>query len=237
MGIRTRRWPVALVTLTVLLGMSMTGEGPVEAARPPKESSATCLRLDGTTGPAAIVLDPGHGGGDPGAINENYGLVERDLNLTVALRAGEILASTYGYAVALTRYDNATGLGNSERGEIANACGASVFVSIHFNSSTDTSINYTKTFWGKRRKDEAFSQHMQAVVYAALTDASGQNPSDGGTWQFATGSLLQAQMESTLLETVFLSNDAEAQRLAQDGARIEQIAGAIAAGAAGWIGS
>lgn len=49
----------------------------------------------------------------------------------------------------------------------------------------------------------------------------------------ATGSLLQATMPSTLVESVFLSNDEEAQRLAaSDGARLEQIARAIAGGAA-----
>ncbi len=55
----------------------------------------------------------------------------------------------------------------------------------------------------------------------------------GGVGQFATGSLLQAEMPSTLAETVFLSSDAEAQRIAtDDGARLEQIAQAIARGVA-----
>ena len=231
-----RRWTLTLVVLAILLGLSVIGEGVVGAAKPPQPSASTCLRLDGTTGPARIVLDPGHGGTDPGAV---YGsLVEKDLTLRVALRAGEILTSS-GYSVALTRYDSATTLGNSERGEIANACGAEVFVSVHFNASTNASVNYTQTFWGKRRKDEAFAQHMNGALWPALqADPSGNltNLTNGGTWQFATGSLLQATMPSTLVETVFLSNAAEAQRLSQDGARLEQIAGAIASGAAGWVG-
>ncbi len=233
-----RRWTTTLTALAMLLGLSVLGEGVVAAAKPLKASS-TCYRLDGTSGPATIVLDPGHGGSDPGAINDTYGLIERDLNLVVARRAGELLAATYGYTVALTRYDNATALGNSERGEIANACQAEVFVSVHFNASTDATVNYTQTFWGKRRKDEAFAQHMNAALWPALEyDTGGNltNLTNGGTWQFATGSLLQATMPSTLVETVFLSNAEEAQRLSQDGARVEQIASAIAGGAAEWVG-
>ncbi len=230
-----RRWTTTLALLAMLLGLSVLGEGVVAAAKPPKASS-TCLRLDGTSGPATVVLDPGHGGSDPGAV---YGaLVEKDLNLHVALRAGELLTSS-GYSVALTRYNNETTLGNSERGEIANACQAEVFVSVHFNASTDASVNYTQTFWGKRRKDEAFAQHMNAALWPALQyDAFGNptNLTNGGTWQFATGSLLQATMPSTLVETVFLSNAEEAQRLSQDGARVEQLASAIAGGAAEWVG-
>ncbi len=232
---QSRRWTITLAALAMLLGLSVLAEGVVAAAKPPKASS-TCLRLDGTYGPATIVLDPGHGGTDPGAV---YGsLVEKELNLRVGLRAGELLTSS-GYTVALTRYDNATALGNSERGDIANACQAKVFVSIHFNASTDASVNYTQTFWGKRRKDEAFAQHMNGALWPVLQyDAFGNlnNLTNGGTWQFATGSLLQATMPSTLVETVFLSNAEEAQRLSQDGARIEQIATAIAGGAAEWVG-
>ncbi len=234
MRYQPRRWTTTLALLAILLGLSVLGEGVVAAAKPLKASS-TCYRLDGTSGPATVVLDPGHGGSDPGAV---YGaLVEKDLNLHVALRAGELLTSS-GYSVALTRYNNETTLGNSERGEIANACQAEVFVSVHFNASTDASVNYTQTFWGKRRKDEAFAQHMNAALWPALEyDTAGNltNLTNGGTWQFATGSLLQAEMPSTLVETVFLSNAEEAQRLSQDGARLEQIASAIARGAAGWF--
>ncbi len=112
--------------------------------------------------------------------------------------------------------------------------------SVHFNASTDAGVNYTQTFWGKRRKDEAFAQHMNAAIWPALESDTGgnlTNLTNGGTWQFATGSLLQATMPSTLVETVFLSNNEEARRLAApDGTRLEQIAGAIASGAAGWVG-
>jgi N-acetylmuramoyl-L-alanine amidase len=226
--------------LSVVCALLVATSAPVALAGPPegkgKQSGAECILFDGSVGTAQVVLDPGHGGSDSGAVNGS--LIEKNLNLIVAEESARILS--YDYSVALTRYDNATELGNSERGEIANACGALAFVSIHFNSLSDETVNYTKTFWGKRKKDEAFAQHMNVALWSALEhDSNGEltNLEDGGTWQFATGSLLQAEMQSALLESVFMSNPEEAQRLATvDGARLEQIAQAVADGVATWLG-
>jgi N-acetylmuramoyl-L-alanine amidase len=219
---------VFLLVLLVLGALPIAGGAAAKPSRPGSGTGAACPVASG----AQVVLDPGHGGSDPGAINGS--LVEKDLTLEVARQARSVLQGA-GYTVALTR-DGDVALGNSDRGEIANACGARVFVSIHFNSLTDASVNYTKTFWGKRNKDEAFSQYVNGVVYGELADANGANPSNGGTWQFATGSLLHAEMPSTLVETVFLSNDAEAQRLSDpSGARLAQISQAIADAVTGWL--
>ena len=200
--------------------------GPI--GRAPVVHAASC-----PTGTATVVLDPGHGGADPGASNAAFGLVEKELTLRVAQQAAAVLQGQ-GITVALTRADNATGLGNSARGEIANACGAEVFVSIHFNSSTTAGVNDTKTFWGKKRKDLDFSRHLSGALAPALMP--GTNLTNGGVGQFATGSLLQSTMPGTLAETVFLSNAEEAARLANsDGARVAQIANAIATGVSGWL--
>src|ERR687894_357975 len=77
------------------------------------------------------------------------------------LRAG-------GYTVALTRDDAATGLGNSERGRIANACGALAFVSVHLNSFPEPEPNYVRTFWGIAGKDLAFAETIHAALAAQL---------------------------------------------------------------------
>ncbi len=171
-------------------------------------------------GGAQVVLDPGHGGGDSGAYNSTYKLTEKDLTLDIAYRTQGIL-QTAGYSVALTRYGD-TGLGNSERGEIANACGALVFVEIHLNGSSDPSVDYTQTFWGKKRKDLAFSQTMSGAL-------SSLGIPNNGVGQFANGGLLQATMPSTLVEAVFLTNNDEAAWLSA-GTRQGEIAQAIASG-------
>lgn len=179
------------------------------------------------TGSAQIVLDPGHGGSDPGAVNASYELYERDLNLNIATDVAEILTDTRGYRVALTRDDNDTELANSERGEIANMCKAVVLVEIHLNASTDPGINYSQTFWSEKEKDLAFSLVMnRALVPLGLP----LHEVD----RFDNGGLLRAKMPSILVESVFMSNPHEAQRLA-DGTRQDEIAEAIAAGLIAWM--
>ncbi len=213
---RGQEWAV----LAVLLGLTLLGGLAGERRSP----GVVCP----VAGPVTVVLDPGHGGIDPGALNEAYGLVERDLTLAVAERTAAILRAQ-GHTVALTRADNETALSNSERGELANACNAQRFVSIHFNSFEQPEVNYTKTFWGVRDKDEAFSRVMNATLISTL--GPGTNLGDGGVDEFGTGSLLRALMPGTLVETVFLSNPEEAVRLADpSGARLDAIAAAIAAG-------
>lgn len=218
-GVRWQGW----AALAVLVGLTLLGGLAAERRSPPV--------LCPVAGPVTVMLDPGHGGIDPGALNEAYGLVERDLALAVAERTATLLRAS-GHTVALTRSDNATALGNSERGELANACGARLFVSIHFNSFTEPEVNYTKTFWGVQEKDEAFSRTMNETLAAAL--GPGTNLTGGGVDELGTGSLLRAVMPGTLVETVFLSNPEEAARLADPGgSRLDAIATAIAAGVEG----
>ena len=231
---RSQRTSLWLAALAFVLGAVFVEAGIVGAAPPPGRgggAEAVCP----VAGPVDVVLDPGHGGSDPGA--QHHGLVEKEQNLLVAQDAAAILVGQ-GISVALTRDDNDTTLGNSERGEIANVCGAQLFVSIHFNASTNPEVNYTQTFWGKRRKDEAFSWVMHDALWPALATYGGQPTTltDGGVGQFATGSLLQAEMPGTLVESVFLSNPEEAGRLTDEtGARQEQIAAAIASGVVTWL--
>src|SRR5215203_891790 len=53
-----------------------------------------------------IVLDPGHGGTDPGAVNNTYGLTEKAETLKVALDLKDLLTITDGYKVCMTRTTN-----------------------------------------------------------------------------------------------------------------------------------
>ncbi len=190
-------------------------------------------RVPCPTGSAAVVLDPGHGGEDPGAVNEAAGLVEKDLTLEIARRTATLLRAE-GHSVALTRDDDRTIAANSPRGQVANACGASVYVSVHLNAVANPDPNYVLTLWGEERKDRAFAEAMQTAMTAELRP--GTNLGDIGVDHLANGGLLAARMPAALVEPVFLSNPEEAARLAHpDGRRREQIASAIAAGIFGWL--
>src|SRR5215203_6429002 len=184
---------------------------------------------------ARVMLDPGHGGDDPGAINEAAGLVERELVLDIARRT-EALLEEAGYSAALTRTDIATGFANTPRGVIANACHAFVYVSIHLNSFDEPEPNYAKTFWGIEEKDAAFASIMQAALVSRLQP--GTDLGDSGLEVLENGGLLTARMPAVLVEPVFLSNPEEAARLADPGGeRREAIAAAVADGVDAWLRS
>ena len=90
-----------------------------------------------------VVLDPGHGGHDPGAMGK--GLNEADLTLDVALRL-EALLQAEGLEVVLTRRTDVY-VPLEERTAIANRENADLFLSIHANASRNTSAQGVETYF------------------------------------------------------------------------------------------
>lgn len=129
-------------------GLSVEGNGVVktketlEGAKESVKEDAKVVSDTGLTtsdnsvkntgaGNVVIVLDPGHGGSESGAIYG--GLVEKDVNLKVASYCKAALEQYGGVTVYMTRYgDDYVGL--AERTDIAKNYGANAFVSIHMNS-------------------------------------------------------------------------------------------------------
>jgi len=91
-----------------------------------------------------VVIDPGHGGHDPGA--KTKGLTEADLVLDVALRLERLLAKQDGFEVVLTRRVDAF-VPLEERTAIANREGADLFLSIHANASTNGTARGVETYF------------------------------------------------------------------------------------------
>lgn len=84
-----------------------------------------------------VVLDPGHGGSEPGAANEALELVESELALTLAeLTAQRLIEIMPRVRVMLTRASDVD-LSLEERSALANSMEADAFVSIHLNASTE----------------------------------------------------------------------------------------------------
>ena len=81
-----------------------------------------------------IVLDPGHGGKDPGAIGKKLKAKEKDINLAVALKLKNLLEKELGVNVLLTREDDCF-VSLYERTRFANEKKADLFISLHSNSS------------------------------------------------------------------------------------------------------
>ena len=94
-----------------------------------------------------IVIDPGHGGIDPGATGQR-GLMEKNVTLDIARRLRDKLAASGGYRVLLTREDDRK-VFLKERVAFAKANHADLFISIHINSLPPgaESVNYLETYY------------------------------------------------------------------------------------------
>lgn len=103
-----------------------------------------------------IMIDPGHGGKDPGT--EGNGIRERDLTLSFAKILGQELKNA-GYTVLYTRTSN-TFLALNKRTELANAKKADLFLSIHVNSNKNANIHGLETYY----LDEANSDSAKKVA-------------------------------------------------------------------------
>jgi len=100
-----------------------------------------------------IVLDPGHGGKDPGAIGVG-GIAEKDIVLSVAKKLAKKLTTEMGAQVVLTRKrDSFVRL--EDRTAIANAEDADLFLSLHMNASNSGEAKGLETYYLDNSTDEA----------------------------------------------------------------------------------
>jgi N-acetylmuramoyl-L-alanine amidase len=122
-----------------------------------------------------VVIDPGHGGIDPGAVGKR-GLYEKDVNLDISKILRDFIRDSLGIKVLLTREKDAY-LSLKARTNIANLNGADIFVSIHCNASPKGSRQrgFETYFLSDARTDEA--RAVEARENASLK-FDGVEPSD-----------------------------------------------------------
>ncbi|ROQ91115.1 N-acetylmuramoyl-L-alanine amidase [Desulfosoma caldarium] len=111
-----------------------------------------------------IVIDPGHGGKDKGAIGPG-GVYEKDITLAVAKELKKILEKEGGYEVILTRNTDRY-LSLEERTAIANTKKADLFISIHTNAHEDRNLGGIETYFLN------FSKDKESARLAALENAT-----------------------------------------------------------------
>lgn len=196
------------------------------------------LLLPAQTQAFTVVIDPGHGGHDPGAIGIN-GLYEKDVNLDVSLKLKQELENR-GYEVKMSRQTD-TFLTLPERVDFANRSGGSIFVSIHANAHNDRSIRGSLVLYYDDRYPQAAypasaqmraltgeSRQLAEFALEGLVDSAGTG--NRGLVPSAVYVVRSGIMPSILVETAFLSNSADAALLAS-----EQVRAAMAAGIADGI--
>jgi N-acetylmuramoyl-L-alanine amidase len=106
-----------------------------------------------------IVVDPGHGGKDPGAVGANN-LYEKDITLELSKRLAKVLRKHIDCDVHLTRTEDVY-LTLQQRTAIANRKGADVFISVHANANVNKGAYGTETYFLN------FSKNDKAVEVAA----------------------------------------------------------------------
>jgi N-acetylmuramoyl-L-alanine amidase len=114
-------------------------------------------------GVARIVIDPGHGGHDPGALGSTK-IIEKDIVLDVALRLEKLLLNEPGFQVLLTRRTDIF-IPLEERTAIANREQADLFLSIHANSSRNRTATGVETYYLN------FASNPEAEAVAARENA------------------------------------------------------------------
>lgn len=114
-------------------------------------------------GVSRVVIDPGHGGHDPGASGNR--VTEADLVLDVALRLEKLLARVEGVEVVMTRRADVF-IPLEERTAIANRAGADLFLSIHANASRNKAARGVETYYLN------FASNPEAEAVAARENAT-----------------------------------------------------------------
>ncbi len=179
---------------------------------------------------AHVVLDPGHGGSEPGAVGPS-GLTERDLNLDVARRV-EALLEAEGAVVALTR-DRDVRVTLATRAEIARSLDPIVFLSIHHNAAP-LGRGAAPAPELYHQLDDPTSRRLAGLLWEELTSAFAPFGSD---WAFGDDPGARARrslrtgedfygvlrnaldLPAVLIEAAYLSNPAEEALLATEAFR------------------
>ncbi len=150
-----------------------------------------------------VVIDPGHGGKDPGSIG--FGLVEKDLTLDIAKRIEKLLVGK-GLTVELTRREDVF-VELVDRGATAANSPETILLSLHFNAHADRSISGTETlYWPGSESGRELASYVQSELGRRLvTRNRGFRPE-------RLKVLETAPVTGILVECGFLTNRWESQR-------------------------
>lgn len=153
-----------------------------------------------------IIIDPGHGGNDTGALRGN--IMEKDLTLDIALKVRDKLQEMGFNNVIMTRSSDKT-LALADRVEVANTNNADLFVSIHINSSVKSEINGIEThYYSDKGYEVAKIMHKELI--------SGINAADRGLFKSKFYVINHTEAPAVLLELGFISNEQERSMLTSE---------------------
>lgn len=166
-----------------------------------------------------IALDAGHGGTETGAINTNYNVLEKDVNLAVVYALKSKLEAN-GALVVMTREGDETISSRRERVDIAvSKCQmlagrkCDILVSVHHNGNSDPSHDGTLVIYTQKS-----DMPLARAIHDALMPLTGV---DEGYINGGYGMTVYQNLVSALTEAYYITNDVEAEKYLT-GTRVEE---------------
>ena len=174
---------------------------PIEERQtmPPSAGTANRTAPPLAKGYTTIVIDPGHGGKDPGALGLRR-TAEKDITLNIALRLKELLRKRPDVRVLMTR-DHDVYIELEERAKFANSHGADLFVSIHVNSHPSRLVKGVEIYHFGEAKDQ------RALEVAARENGTPINNTGVG-WEYLVADLLTTKKIEASLELAWTAKEA-----------------------------
>ncbi|TGE34060.1 N-acetylmuramoyl-L-alanine amidase [Desulfosporosinus sp. Sb-LF] len=199
-------------------------------------STAVVSRLENGD---SVMLDPGHGGYDPGAIT-SQGVYEKSINLQIAQKVKEMLRPS-GIEVLLTREEDIDYAPDGVRGktikkqidlnrriDMANAAKANVFVSLHVNAASGQKSG-AETFYHSKSES---GKRLAELIQQELIKIPGMNRRVAKPGDFYI--IKNTSMPAVIVEVGYLSSFKEQKKLQQSWYQ-EQLSRAIAKGIANYF--
>ena len=186
----------------------------------PTEESDTYSTEPVFSAPFSLVIDAGHGGADPGKVGVNN-VLEKDLNLTIALLLGTKLQS-FGIPVIYTREndsDLANGASNFKSADMRNRCqfitdaNPLFTISIHQNSYPSENISGAQVFYfTESTEGKQLASTLQDSLRTHLDPSNNRQPKANDSYYL----LKKTPTPTVIVECGFLSNPSEAALLSTE---------------------
>lgn len=210
---------MAIILLVSATAIACNMEKVVKEPTKEKGEVVTTKKINGKT----VVIDPGHGGDDPGKIGVNKEK-EKDVNLAISKKLFQVL-NEQGYKVVLTRSEDVV-LGDGDkfskisdlnkRCEIINNAyeenNKCIMVSIHQNSFTQTSVHGAQSFYFQRsEQSKLLGETLQKILNEKVNEKEKKaKPND------SYYILINSKCPGIIVECGFLSNSDEATKLTNE---------------------
>ena len=194
--------PVASAMLALFIGLTPLAAGPDDAAARER--------------PFRVVIDPGHGGHNMGAVGP-YGVHEKYVTLIIASKVAELFKGNPDVVVFFTRKDDSY-VSLRDRAEMGNALDADIFLSIHCNAAANPVASGIETFYVGPGSDESTKE------LAGRENGEEASPKDGTPDQSLNMLLADMAFNGVVNESALLAETVQNSLMSTfQGARNRQV--------------